>query len=484
MNRFVRNNLFLIIACAVACVAAVVLLVFSVIRYSEMAKCIAEIEQFRQQIIELGKKKPAPVDENKPLIKQDIRLYGKLADELEGYFKSGNRAVAERFVSILNDGLGKKDEKLTPEKFVQDFREIWDKAPTEAERNLQFTTFKNRFPNWNSAVAAVMPEFQKLTTEPLDEDATVELVFSALGVPRTMRENPENMLKFIKKYQAELVKMMSNIAFDTSKTRVDWFGFETEPTTASSITQKYKNPQSHYPALAKVWDIYGDVVKRLVSCRKTIKDEKGNVMPWSREAENRLNREKVKFTIQGDKIDTFAGIFLRAAIAPDANAENAANAILGDEKGSLQVYRLRLQVSASLTGIRLLVKALEDAYKEHRIYIIRSVALFAVRDGADEIFRKIAGEYNTSTEENAGDKNEPAVQESRGRGRGRGRGGRGAEPQVPQPQQPKKQAAVKPAQEESNKKYEYYERIGYGDVLIGDDKTCTAIIDFDYVVKK
>ena len=49
-----------------------------------------------------------------------------------------------------------------------------------------------------------------------------------------------------------------------------------------------------------------------------------------------------------------------------------------------------------------------------------------------------------------------------------------------------KPAAAKPAapQEDSNKKYEYYERIGYGDVLIGDDKTCTAIIDFDYVVKK
>ena len=74
MNRFVRNNLFLIIACAVACVAAVVLLIFSIIRYTGMARCIAEIEQFRQQIIELGKKRPAPVDENKPLIKQDIQL--------------------------------------------------------------------------------------------------------------------------------------------------------------------------------------------------------------------------------------------------------------------------------------------------------------------------------------------------------------------------------------------------------------------------
>ena len=426
MNRFVRNNIFLIVACAVACAAAGVLLVFSIIRYTEMARCIAEIEQFRQQIIDLGKKKPAPVDENKPLIKKDIKLYGKLADEIESYFKPGNRAVAERFVSILNEGIAKKEEKLTSEKFVQEFREIWSKDLPAAERDMQFSNFKDRFPNWNSAVAAVMPEFQKLTTEPLDEDATVELIFSALGVPQTMREDPDNMLKFIKKYQAELVKMMSNIAFDNSKTRVDWFGFEADP-TAASITQKYKNPQSHYPALAKVWDIYGDVVKRIVSCKKTIKDEKGNVIPWSREAENRLTRGKVKFTIEGDKIETFAGIFLRAAMAPDTNAETAANAVLGDERGSLQVYRLRLQVSGSLTGIRQLVKAFDEAYKERRIYVIRSIALFAVRDGADEIFRKIAGEYNTTTEQNTGDKTEPAVQKSRGRGRGRGRGGRGAE---------------------------------------------------------
>ena len=58
MNRFVRNNLFLIIACVAAGVAAVGLLVFSIIRYTEMARCIAEIEQFRQQIIQLGKKVP------------------------------------------------------------------------------------------------------------------------------------------------------------------------------------------------------------------------------------------------------------------------------------------------------------------------------------------------------------------------------------------------------------------------------------------
>lgn len=32
------------------------------------------------------------------------------------------------------------------------------------------------------------------------------------------------------------------------------------------------------------------------------------------------------------------------------------------------------------------------------------------------------------------------------------------------------------------KEYEklpYYDRPGYGDVLIGDDKTCKAVIDFD-----
>ena len=94
MNRFVRNNLFLIIACVAAGVAAVGLLVFSIIRYTEMARCIAEIEQFRQQIIQLGKKVPAPVDENKPLIKQDIQLYTRLAGELEAYFTSGTRASA------------------------------------------------------------------------------------------------------------------------------------------------------------------------------------------------------------------------------------------------------------------------------------------------------------------------------------------------------------------------------------------------------
>ena len=39
-------------------------------------------------------------------------------------------------------------------------------------------------------------------------------------------------------------------------------------------------------------------------------------------------------------------------------------------------------------------------------------------------------------------------------------------------------------QEEAAKKLKFYERRGYGDILIGNDKNCRAVIDFDcYEVK-
>ena len=82
-------------------------------------------------------------------------------------------AFAERFLSALNEEIGEENDKLTPGKFVQDFRN-----PDGSEPN--FAMLKNRFRNWDSIVAAFMLEFQALSTEPLDEDSMVKLIFSAL----------------------------------------------------------------------------------------------------------------------------------------------------------------------------------------------------------------------------------------------------------------------------------------------------------------
>jgi hypothetical protein len=145
---------------------------------------------------------------------------------------------------------------------------------------------------------------------------------------------------------------------------------------------------------------------------------------------------------------------------------------------------MRIQIGGTMEGIRTFVRSLEDAYREHRVYVIRSVALYAERDGAFEIFKRNGEQVNDSANANKPDN---SADQSVGRGRGRGRG-RSVQAEEVKEEKSKAEAAAEEArrreQEEAAKKLKFYERFGYGDVLIGDGETCKAVIDFDYYVLK
>lgn len=492
MNRFVRNNLILIVAIGSSCVAAVILLVFSVIRYFAMSNCIAEIEKLRKEIISLGGKKPAPVDANREPLIADTKLYSEAGDKLAVYFKPKMRGVAEKFVSMLQETAPKKDGdgkviKLTVEQFVNDYNEMWNKAENYVDKQFNYQGFRdNRFKNWESAIRKIMPEAQKLTTEPLEADNTVEVLLAALGVPRTMGSNHENMVKYLRNYQAALVKMMTNIKFNTDGSRVDWFGFDPDPTVVT-VAQKFTSPRDQFPMITCVWDIFGDVVARMVACKKIIRENNGKSYAWSKEAEEKLKEEKKKYSLHDDKVETFKGLCLRGMMNTAAITNDILNQSLsGESSGPFTVYRMRLQIAGSIAGVRTMIKALDNAYLDHRFYIVRSVALYAERDGGGDILKRRADEergISADQKEKTADNEQMRL---RGRGRGRGRGAFGPPPTLSkQPKvDPAALAAERKLEAEKQRKYAYYERIGYGDVLIGDDKTCTAVIDFDYVVMK
>ena len=82
MNRFVRNNLLLIVVIACSCVAAVVLLVFSLIRYIGMTDCMKEIADISRQVKTLGAKNPSPHDDNRKPLEENAAIFNRVADEL------------------------------------------------------------------------------------------------------------------------------------------------------------------------------------------------------------------------------------------------------------------------------------------------------------------------------------------------------------------------------------------------------------------
>ena len=489
MNRFTRNNLLLIVIIACSCVAAILLLVFSIVRYVGMTKCMAEIESIKKQVEQLSRKNPSPHDINRKPIEENTALYNKVADKLAVYFTPSMKALAEEFVKNLEPVKPEKDEDgkiipMTLDKFRKDYEDMWNKGQSYVDKQYNYNNFKElTFKNWTPLVRKFLPRAQKLTTEPLTEDSLPEVLFSYIGIPRVMGEQPDNMVKFMKNYQNALVKLMTSIKFNTVDSRIDWFGFDPDP-TSPVIAGRFNSPRDQYPQIAKVWEIYGDVVKRMADCKMIVsyKDSTGKKInvPHTKEVIDRLELDKIPYTTYDDKVDSFYGLELRAAMGPNArsNVETLRNAVAGNDEGPFKVYRLRISIGGSMAGIRTFIKALDAAYLEKHVYVVKSIALYAERDGAFEIFRSREEQLNPDAAKKAS--GEQNVSQGRGRGRGRGRS-------AAAPEQTERQSALDPAvveemkrrNEEALKKLKFFERPGYGDILIGDDKTSKAVIDFD-----
>ena len=489
MNRFTRNNLSLIVIIACACVAAVVLLVFSIIRYVGMRACMAEVATIKKKVDDLSRKNPSPHNDNRAPIETNTANFTAAADKLAVYFTPRMKAVAEEFVKGLIEtpvNNPEKDENgkvipLTVEKFRRDYEAMWNKGKNNVDKNYNYNNFKElHFANWKSQVRICLPKAQALTTEPLSEDTLPEMLFSYIGIPRVMGEQPDQIIGFMKNYQTALVRMMTSVRFNTELKRVDWFGFDPEDISSpAKFSMKFNSPRDHYPQIARIWEIYGDVIKRMTGCSMMVsfKDRNGKncVLPFNKDVTSKLDEEKIPYTTFDDKIDSFHGLELRGAMGPAAsNPEAVRSAIAGNEEGSFRIYRMRLSVGGTMAGIRTLVKALEEGYLEHHIYVIRSIALKAERDGAHEVLAARGMVASPANEKKQTQTNTT----SRRRGRGRA-----AVSDSSQEQQQTVDPAVleeqKRREEEALNKLKFYDRPGYGLVLIGDDNTCKAVIDFD-----
>lgn len=498
MNRFTRNNLLLIVIIGCACIAAAGLLVFSIIRYVGMTTCLQEIDRISKQVKALAAKKPRPHKDNREPITANRDLYNSVADKLAVYFKSDMTALAEEFIKGLQEtNPPKEDDKVVPltvERFKRDYEEMWNKGQNYVSKQYNYREFRDlRFKNWNQVVRAILPKAQKLTTEPLDENNLPEVLFTYIGIPRTMGEQPANMVKFMTTYQNALVNLMTGIKFNIGNQRVDWFGFDIEP-TEEQISKRFTSPREQYPSVARVWDIYGDVLKRMVGCTKKVvyqKDGKSVVEPATTEVLASLQGHNIPYREIDDRIDSFNGLTLRATLGSNAGSGNPDNqnasgalagAVNGDEEGPFKVYRMRIEIGGSIAGVRTFVKALEDAYLEKHVYVIKSIALYAEQDGAYEILNRDSNASGVSSSVGSRRNDANANDSSASRGRGR-RHNRAPEAEEARPEKSKAELAreeeARRMQEEAAKKLKFYERRGYGDVLIGNDKNCRAVIDFD-----
>lgn len=448
MNRFVKNNLVLFIVLGLSVVVAIVLLVWTAIRYTQMTRYINETDQLRKQIGELISKTPAPVDDNKPRITQDINLYSKSATGLQRRFGHPMEPAVDAFIKALK--LTPKEakaegapKKITLDWLKQQFHEGWDRidANNSAQQGVFYKQFQRRFSNWTEALQEFRKVAENVTTEPITENNIDEVFLTAIGIPRTMQGRPENLTKFISDYRYKLLDMLAGkVAVGPN---ASLFSFE-----ENTVYQP-----EEYPLVARCWDIIGDLAQKI-----------------SKSGVRELTAFR-KRTLQGE------------------------------ESNGYQLYHFSFEVIGSIGNIRKLIADIDNSFPSNRIYLVRSVSLYALNDPAEALFSQestLPQDFIDSLVEQENRRNAamaaaatttptapPVV-----------RGRRGRRQPTPMEEAPMHNPGTLSAEEmqarraqvvrdfeEAEKKKKYFERFGYGDTLVGGSDECRAVIDVDYVMQ-
>lgn len=453
MNRFVKKNMILIIVISLSSVAAIALLVWTAIEHSRMSAYINQVNKLREDIGVLVSKKPAPVDENKPRIRQDIETYSKAADAIERAFNDPLLPALEEFIKVVQykDPEKKANRPISLAEFKTLFFEEWNKvdAANVAQQGITFKVFQQRFPNWRDAMLEFKKLAEKATTEPITDQSVDEVFLTALGVPRTMQGKPELLSRFMTDYRYKLLDMLSAGKITVGNVEAGNFSF----------TQQDVFQPEEYPQVARNWDIIGDIVSKMVEA----------------------------------KVKSLNGFYKRT--------------VAGEAVGDYQVYNFTFEVEGSLESIRKLVSLLDQSYlKGNRVYVVRAVFLYAVEDQAKLLFMPasaVPGMEGQNGEDgfmppgmqppgrpgmpDMRQPGMPGMQQPQFQGRGRGRRGniqRPMESDRPMTEE-EQRAQLEEARKkwlEAEKKKPFYERIGYGNTLVGANSDCQAQITVEYVI--
>jgi len=439
-KRLIKNNLLFFVVSGIALGITSILICVSLIQYIQARSYISQAGDYREQIEEFGKKNPAPVEGNRDPLLKDTDLFTQISREMRTHFGFPYHKAVNRFIEVLDQPLpagtsANRRAEVALEQFLKIYKEELGEidAKEYAEVGIRWDKLKARFVNWKKASAEFAVMVQKASLEPFAADDTGvvdEILRSAFRMPRYLQGKPENLRTFILNYKYRVNDLLARAGVKVLCSPD--FGF---PADSSSVAFSIEE----YPNIIRQWDVIGDLARRMVAAKI-----------------GALNEFIIRFGNEEGGHGKFDSSFV--------------------ESGSYEVAHYTLEVTGSLNTIRQFARELNSAYDDNRIYVIRSVFLYAVDDGARSFFSQtIAGSDPAAS----------ARKEVRsGRGRGRSAMQDSSDGSAQDEQTRARMLEAERLRLERENSLAYYERAGYGQAVIGATDMVRAVFDIDYVVLK
>ena len=144
-NRFVKNNIGLLIVTGLCAVVALVVLVFVIIYSIDMYDNIQKLSELRGKISDINTKRPVPVEENKQPIRDDIEVYRNASRKLHKLFGHPLEPAVARFFEVLTlkksmwipDGIDENDD------VIRRLAELSGESQAEMAGRPQFPSLNN-----------------------------------------------------------------------------------------------------------------------------------------------------------------------------------------------------------------------------------------------------------------------------------------------------------------------------------------------------
>jgi len=177
--EFVKKNIVLVVVLVLTGLVSLYLIYMDVIKHSEVIKANRDIENLKDQISELNKKKPAPLAANLEMIKKDTSVLKEKSQELQRMFGKPFRAPLIKFGEALG---------ITEQDLVAKYKDFCIKNPKLNDKYAIVDAFVKSFPEDKgpAAVLAFKKAAQEHTLETVSDATFKDLFLQALGYPRTM----------------------------------------------------------------------------------------------------------------------------------------------------------------------------------------------------------------------------------------------------------------------------------------------------------
>ena len=359
-------------------------------------------------------------------------------------------AVQDFIIAFGSDAVPGRIRRLTQAEFTEFFRTKFDRYCEQNGKDesvkYNLTTlneFISRnsgdFPagNWNRAVNAFAQAAQKLTCEPINNYNNVAVVISALGLRRRVGEDLNSVCAHVDDTIMTIAKRAQELNLDLSPLALDFVGGDSKSAPL---------PLEDYGMALFQWDVFGDIVVRLGQAK--VKSLQRIVLRTGSASEEGTTRGSER---------------------PQVNLKECFKTV-GDDN-SFRVYHYTVAFTGTMESIRAALRNIDEANKDNRTYVVRSICLYAKENGAGLIMDP--GNSVSRDGRGAEDNDEQVVRRRR-------RGGIQAEPERrdtnPRDDEIKRQIAEREAA------LPPHQRSDYGMILIGGEAECIAYLDIDYVV--